>query len=188
MPHRIGYTRVSTLDQSIEMQVSALKAAGCDVIFSDEGVSGSQRSRPAFDQALEALKPGDTLMVWRLDRMGRSLMHLIEINKCFRERGIFFESLTEKIDTSTPMGEFVFHILGAVAQLEREIIRERTLAGLAVAAENGRTPGRPRALSNEQVLEAYVKLRNGASCEDVADELGIHPITLRRSMSELRAA
>lgn len=141
---KIGYTRVSTAEQNLAYQVTALKAAGCEIIFEDEGVSGATASRPALDQALAELRDGDTLIVWRLDRLGRSLKHLIELNDSLTARGIFFESLNEKIDTSTAMGKFVFHILGAVAELEREIIRERTLAGMAEAAKRGRYPGRPR--------------------------------------------
>lgn len=134
---------MSTADQSLDMQVSALKEAGCKLVFEDHGLSGLKTSRPGFNLALEALEAGDTLIVWRLDRMGRSLRHLIEIEAELSTIGAHFESLTEKIDTSTPMGQFVFHILGAVAQLEREIIRERTLAGMAEAAKRGRFPGRP---------------------------------------------
>lgn len=144
MSRKIGYARVSTTEQNLDLQISALKAAGCDKIYRDKGISGCQADRPAFAKALEATHTGDTLLIWRLDRMSRSLKHLIEINYSLNQRGAFMESLTEKIDTSTPMGEFVFHILGAVAQLEREIIRERTLAGLAEAAKNGRFPGRPK--------------------------------------------
>ncbi len=141
---KIGYARVSTAEQNLGLQVSALKAAGCDLIFEDSGISGATASRPALDQAITELRAGDTLIVWRLDRLGRSLKHLIALNDGLSECGAFFESLNEKIDTSTAMGKFVFHILGAVAELEREIIRERTLAGMAEAAKEGRLPGRPR--------------------------------------------
>ncbi|GFE65551.1 recombinase family protein [Litoreibacter roseus] len=141
---KIGYARVSTAEQNLALQISALEAAGCDHIYEDAGVSGALSCRPALDQALAALQSGDTLIVWRLDRLGRSLRHLIDLNADLQAKGAFFESVTEKIDTSTAMGEFVFHILGAVAQLEREIIRERTLAGMAEAAKEGRFPGRPR--------------------------------------------
>lgn len=144
MSRKIGYARVSTSDQHLELQLAALEATGCDKIYQDHGVSGSLTSRPAFDSLLNDIGKGDTLVVWRLDRMGRSLKHLIEINELLTQRGAFLESLTEKIDTSTPTGEFVFHILGAVAQLERRMISERTLAGLAEAAKRGRYPGRPR--------------------------------------------
>ena len=144
MAKTYGYYRVSTAEQNPELQVIALKNAGCDEILGDVGVSGMKASRPAFDQILARIGEGDKLVVWRLDRMGRSLRHLIEVNALLEKRGAKFESVTEKVDTSTPMGEFVFHILAAVAQLERQIIRERTLAGLEAAAANGRFPGRPR--------------------------------------------
>lgn len=141
---KIGYARVSTAEQNLALQVSALREAGCSVIFEDQGVSGAHGARPALDKAMAALCEGDTLIVWRLDRLGRSLRHLIELNDALEAEGVYFESLTEKIDTSTAMGTFVFHILGAVAELEREIIRERTLAGMAEAAKEGRFPGRPK--------------------------------------------
>ena len=144
MARKIGYARVSTSDQNLDLQISALKAAGCANLYRDHGVSGALASRPAFDELLEAIGEGDTLVIWRLDRMGRSLKHLIEVNELLSRRGAFLESLNDKIDTSSPTGEFVFHILGAVAQLERRIISERTLAGLAEAAKRGRYPGRPR--------------------------------------------
>lgn len=143
-PTAYGYYRVSTAEQNPQLQIDALKAAGCLEILGDVGISGSKTRRPAFDELMSKIGDGDKLIVWRLDRMGRSLRHLIEVNAVLEERGAAFESLTEKIDTSNPMGEFVFHILAAVAQLEREIIRERTLAGMAVAASEGRYPGRPR--------------------------------------------
>jgi len=144
MCRRLGYARVSTVDQNLSLQLSALQAANCDVIYEDHGVSGSVRNRPAFEKLLNEIGEGDILVIWRLDRMGRSLKHLIEINELLGERGAFLESLTDKIDTSSATGEFVFHILGAVAQLERRMISERTLAGLAEAAKRGRFPGRPR--------------------------------------------
>lgn len=186
MPQKIGYYRVSTAEQNADLQIKALKKAQCDFILGDKGISGCQRERPKFDQALSLLRPGDTLLIWRLDRMSRSLKHLIEINEILIERGAYFESLTEKIDTSSPMGEFVFHILGAVAQLEREIIRERTLAGLAVAAENGKCPGRPRKLTNEQLIwAAESHFTYQMDTKDIASELGVHQETIRRRFREL---
>lgn len=144
MAKTYGYYRVSTHDQNPELQIRALKEAGCSEILGDIGFSGAKSSRPAFDEIMGKIGDGDKLVVWRLDRMGRSVRHLVEVNETLSKRAACFESLTEKLDTSTPMGEFVFHILAATAQLEREIIRERTLAGLAVAAANGRFPGRPK--------------------------------------------
>ena len=144
MAKTYGYYRVSTPEQNPDLQINALKNAGCDEISGDVGFSGAKSSRPAFDEIISQIGKGDKLIVWRLDRMGRSVRHLVEVNELMSARGATFESLTEKLDTSTPMGEFVFHILAAVAQLEREIIRERTLAGMAEAARRGRYPGRPR--------------------------------------------
>lgn len=144
MAKTYGYYRVSTHEQNPELQIRALKEAGCSEILGDVGFSGTKTSRPAFNEIMSKIGEGDKLVVWRLDRMGRSLRHLVKVNETLIRRGAKFESLTEKIDTSTPMGEFVFHILAAVAQLERQIIRERTLAGLAIAASKGRFPGRPR--------------------------------------------
>ncbi len=140
----IGYARVSTDGQSLDPQILQLRAAGCGKIYTDQGLSGIKRKRDGFDAAMGALSRGDKLIVTRLDRMGRSLKHLIEINEALAERGAALESLNEKLDTSTALGNFMFQILGSVAELEREIIRERTLAGLAAAAEKGRYPGRPR--------------------------------------------
>jgi DNA invertase Pin-like site-specific DNA recombinase len=147
MDRKLGYARVSTSDQNLSLQVTALKAAGCTKIYRDHGVSGSLASRPAFDELLGDIGKGDTIVIWRLDRLGRSLKHLIEVNELLKHRGAYLESLNDKIDTSSPTGEFVFHILGAVAQLERRMISERTLAGLAEAAKRGRYPGRPRKLA-----------------------------------------
>ncbi|MEO0411743.1 MAG: recombinase family protein [Pseudomonadota bacterium] len=186
MNRKVGYYRVSTADQNAALQISALELAQCDQIYGDQGISGSERNRPDFDKALSAIERGDTLVIWRLDRMSRSLKHLIEINQVLNERGAFLESLTEKIDTSTPMGEFVFHILGAVAQLEREIIRERTLAGLSVAAANGKFPGRKRKLDPQQISWAarryYVEQ---AKPSVIAADLDVHPETLRRHLKPL---
>ena len=182
MPRKIGYARVSTAEQNLDLQVSALKSAGCHPIFTDQGVSGCQRERPEFDKALAMVRGGDTLMIWRLDRMSRSLKHLIEINELLDARGAFFESLTEKIDTSTAMGEFVFHILGAVAQLEREIIRERTLAGLAEAARKGKYPGRPHKLHREGVLTAHhLMMEGGHALACVAKLYSVSPTTMSRA-------
>ena len=144
MPKIIGYARVSTSEQDLEPQIIPLKKAGCCQIFTDHGVSGASKDRPAFNAAMASLDKDDRLVVCRLDRMGRSLKHLIEINEELTSRDVSLESLNEKIDTSTAIGNFVFQILGAVAELEREIIRERTMAGLAAAAKRGRFPGRPK--------------------------------------------
>src|ERR671929_2209816 len=123
----IGYARVSTLDQNLDLQIDALRSAGCEDIFTDH-ISGTKARRPGLEQALSHLRPGDTLVVWRLDRLGRSLRHLIDTVTDLQEKGIGFKSLTESIDTTTSGGKLVFHIFGALAEFEREIIRERTHA------------------------------------------------------------
>ncbi|HCZ3560526.1 TPA: recombinase family protein, partial [Escherichia coli] len=136
----IGYIRVSTNDQNTGLQRNALECAGCEQIFEDK-MSGNTTQRPGLKRALKKLKPGDTLMVWKLDRLGRSMRHLVALTDELQQQGINFRSLTDNIDTSTPMGRFFFHIMGALAEMERELIVERTRAGLAAARERGRTGG-----------------------------------------------
>ena len=150
----VGYARVSTDEQNVSPQVDALKKAGCQRMFQDKG-SGAKSERPGLKEALEYLRKGDTLLVWRLDRLGRSLRHLIDTVKALEERGIGFRSLQESIDTTTSGGRLVFHIFGALAEFERSLIRERTRAGLAAARARGRRGGRPRALRGKKVELAY---------------------------------
>ena len=147
----VGYARVSTQDQNLDLQLDALKAAGCEKIFTDEGISGSKSDRPGLNKALEFCRQGDTLTVWKLDRLGRSLAHLIEVVKGLGDRGVEFKSVQETIDTSTPGGKLVFHIFCSMAEFERDLIRERTNAGLAAAKSRGRNGGRPQALTSEQI-------------------------------------
>jgi DNA invertase Pin-like site-specific DNA recombinase len=146
----IGYARVSTDDQNLDMQRDALEKAGCEQIYTDR-VSGTKDNRPGLTVALSHLRSGDTLVVWRLDRLGRSLRHLIDTVTGLQERGIGFKSITESIDTTTSGGKLVFHIFGALAEFEREIIRERTQAGLVAARARGRNGGRPKKLTNKQI-------------------------------------
>src|SRR5919201_955449 len=141
----IGYARVSTQDQTLDLQKDALTKAGCERLFSDTA-SGASTERKGLEQALGQLREGDTLVVWRLDRLGRSLPHLIETVTALEQRGIGFRSLTESIDTTTSGGKLIFHIFGALAEFERNLIRERTLAGLAAARARGRSGGRPKVL------------------------------------------
>jgi DNA invertase Pin-like site-specific DNA recombinase len=140
--YRIGYARVSTLEQDEALQHDALTAAGCERVFVDR-VSGKLEHRPALDAMLDQLRPGDSVTVWRLDRLGRSLRHLIDVVADLEARGVAFRSLTESIDTSTPGGKLTFHLFGALAEFERDLIRERTMAGLAAARARGRMGGRP---------------------------------------------
>src|SRR3954471_23379607 len=148
----IGYARVSTIDQTLALQQDALTAAGCAELYTDT-VSGSVTTRPGLTQALSHLRAGDTLVVWRLDRLGRSLPHLIETVSQLQEQGIGFRSLQEQIDTTTSSGKLVFHVFGALAEFERDLIRERTHAGLAAARRRGRLFGRPKVLSPQEVKQ-----------------------------------
>lgn len=155
----IGYARVSTQDQLLDLQRDALKGAGCEKIFEDQ-ISGASRSRSGLDSALEVLRSGDTLVVWRLDRLGRSLPHLIETVGDLEKRGVGFRSLGEAIDTTSPSGTLVFQIFGAIAEFERNLIRERTQAGLAAARARGRMGGRPPKLNEKKrqmLAEMYEK-------------------------------
>lgn len=145
---KIGYARISTSRQSLEMQISALEKEGCDKIFS-EVVSGSKVKRDQLDEMLNYARSGDTIVIWKLDRLGRSLKHLIELIQDFEKKEIHFYSISDKIDTSTPMGKLVFHFMGALAQFERELIRERTKAGLENARARGRKGGRKKGISKK---------------------------------------
>lgn len=149
----IGYARVSTDDQNLDLQKDALVKAGCEKIY-EEKKSGSQIQREELTRVLDLLRKGDTLVVWRLDRLGRTLKHLIEIINQLENRGIGFKSLTESIDTTTSTGKLIFHIFGALSEFERNLIRERTNAGLAAARARGRKGGRPKALTTDKVAMA----------------------------------
>lgn len=150
----IGYARVSTIDQNLALQLDALKKAGCEKIFEDKA-SGGKVDRPGLQAALDFAREGDTVLVWRLDRLGRSLKHLIEMVTRLNEQGIGFRSLQEAIDTTTSGGKLVFQIFGALAEFERNLIRERTQAGLEAARARGRKGGRPKALDHKKVELAY---------------------------------
>jgi DNA invertase Pin-like site-specific DNA recombinase len=176
----IGYARVSTHDQTLHMQRDALEKAGCKKIFTDQ-VSGTKTERKGLTEALSHLREGDILVVWRLDRLGRSLRHLIDTVTMLQSMGIGFKSLTENIDTTTSGGKLVFHIFGALAEFEREIIRERTQAGLESARSRGKVGGRPKALTAKEVQ----MLRNMASdksltVSDICNTLGIGRTTFYR--------
>ena len=149
----IGYARVSTADQNLDLQLDALAGAGCEKTFTDTA-SGSKAEREGLDDAVAFARRGDTLVVWKLDRLGRSLRHLINVVTELSDRGVGFRSLQENLDTTSSGGKLVFHVFGALAELERDLIRERTQAGLAAARARGRKGGRPKALSDEQVRMA----------------------------------
>src|SRR5512144_88850 len=149
----VGYARVSTFDQTLALQQDALTQAGCERVFTDTA-SGSRTDRPGLDEALDFARPGDTLVVRRLDRLGRSLRHLIDTVFLLQERGIGFKSLQEQIDTTTSGGKLVFHVFGASAEFERDLIRERTQAGLTAARARGRLGGTPEAGDAKKVQNA----------------------------------
>jgi len=146
---RIGYARVSTLEQHLDLQIDALETAGCEKIFTDT-TSGAGSERFGLSQALSFMREGDVFIVWKLDRLGRSLRDLIDIISALRQRGIGFRVLQESIDTTTPAGELIFHIFGALAEFERALIRQRTQAGLQAARARGRKGGRPKKLNPKQ--------------------------------------
>ena len=181
-PRFIGYARVSTDAQTTALQRDALNAAGCDRLF-EEKESGARRSRPQLDKALEYLDRGDTLVVWKLDRLGRSLRDLLDAAEVLRERGIALRSLTEHIDTSTAAGKMLYAILGAVAQFERDVLRERTVAGIRAAKARGERIGRPPALTPSQIREAKAMMARGDSPSHVARILRIGRSTLYRALS-----
>lgn len=163
----VGYVRVSTNDQNTALQRNALESSGCELIFEDK-ISGKTSDRPGLKRVLRTLSEGDTLVVWKLDRLGRSMRHLVGLVEELRERGINFKSLTDSIDTSSPMGRFFFHVMGALAEMERELIVERTRAGLVAARAEGRVGGRRPKLSPEQWAQAGRLIENGVNRKQVA--------------------
>jgi DNA invertase Pin-like site-specific DNA recombinase len=176
----IGYARVSTQDQTLTLQQDALKKAGCTRSFTDTA-SGAKTERKGLEEALSYLRSGDTLVVWRLDRLGRSLKDLISTMTDLSERGIGFKSLTEQIDTTTSGGKLIFHIFGALAEFERNLIRERTQAGLLAARARGRTGGRPKALRDRRLSMAQALYNNKQnSIADICQTLKISKATLYR--------
>lgn len=178
----IGYARVSTGDQTLDLQTDALTAAGCDRIFTDT-LSGAKSDRPGLEEALDYVRSGDTLVVWRLDRLGRSLQHLIETVTQLEQRGIGFRSLTESIDTTTSGGKLIFHVFGALAEFERDLIRERTNAGLAAARARGRVGGRPRKLTAKQIeLARRMHADKQTDVATICQTLGISKSTLYRAL------
>ncbi len=177
----VGYARVSTDDQTLDLQQDALKKAGCERIFTDTA-SGTKADRPGLEEAIDFLRAGDSLAVWRLDRLGRSLKNLIELVNRLHGRQISFRSLTEQIDTTTSGGKLIFHIFGALAEFERDLIRERTQAGLAAARARGRQGGRPRLLETEKKVAMAQTLYNDKSnsIAQICQTLRISRATLYR--------
>lgn len=178
----VGYARVSTQDQKPALQLDALKMAGCEKVFTEKA-SGAQRDRLELAAALSYMRPGDSLVVWKLDRLARSLPQLIETVAQLEAKGIGLRSLTEAIDTTTAGGKLIFHIFGALAEFERSVIRERTRAGLKAARDRGRKGGRPPALSAADLAAAKALLRDPAiTVEEVATRLKVSPATLYRHL------
>lgn len=184
---RIGYARVSTADQELAPQLDVLRARGCEPIYS-EHASGKHADRPELAQAMKALRAGDTLVVWRLDRLGRSLPDLIATVNELAGRGVAFESVTEAIDTTTASGKLVFNIFASLADFERHLIGERTRAGLAAGRARGRMGGRPPALTSRQLREARLLLTDPeATVTAVAERYGVSRTTLYKGLRELAA-
>jgi DNA invertase Pin-like site-specific DNA recombinase len=184
----VGYARVSTQDQNPALQRDALEAAGCDKIF-EEKASGAQRDRPQLMAALDYMREGDALIVWKLDRLARSLKQLIETVELLEERRIGFRSLTEAIDTTTSGGKLVFHIFAALAEFERGIIRERTTAGLAAARARGRVGGRPPALTASDLTQAKALLADPEiTVKQIAARMGVSVSTLYKHLPAARSA
>jgi DNA invertase Pin-like site-specific DNA recombinase len=182
MSHILGYARVSTVDQNPNLQLDALKEAGCHRIFVDKA-SGALDERPELTKALDHLRSGDTLAVWKLDRLGRSLRHLIDVVGELQGRGVGLRSLHENIDTTTPGGKLVFHVFGALAEFERDMIRERTVAGLAAARARGRKGGRPSTMTPAKIKiarEMYDSRQH--TVEAIAKTIGVSRASIYRHL------
>lgn len=175
----IGYARVSTQDQNLELQREALVKLGCQKIFEDN-VSGTRADRPGLAKAFELLREGDTLVVWKLDRLGRSVKQLVDLVGEFHKQGVHFRSLTDAIDTGTPSGRFFFHVMASLAEMERELTVERTRAGLEVARQLGRKGGRRPKMTDSKIASAKKLLASGVPPRDVARNLGVSVPTLYR--------
>ncbi|WP_067975909.1 recombinase family protein [Mycolicibacter icosiumassiliensis] len=184
----IGYARVSTADQSPDLQLDALAAAGAVKVYTDRGVSGALSHRLELDRCLEHLRAGDTLVVWRLDRLARSLRNLLELVESLSQRGIHLRSLTESIDTGSASGRLVLSVFGALAEFERSLVVERTQAGLAAAKARGTRLGRRPSLSDSQLDQARTLVAAGHRVEEVARTLGVGRSTLYRALSQTAAA
>lgn len=180
---KFGYARVSTADQNMVMQVDALKAAGCDKIYTEK-ISGVRDDRPELERLLDQLREGDTLVVYKLDRLGRSTFRLLELTADLEGRGVEFVSIVDGIDTSTPVGRFFFRTMASIAELERDIIVERTQAGLKAARARGRVGGRPRV--DESKVSAAVELYNAGtmSVPEIVEATGVSKATLYRRLRE----
>ncbi len=179
---KFGYARVSTKDQNLSLQVDALKEAGCEMIF-QEKISGAKSERPELNRMLDQLRKGDVVVIWKLDRLGRSLRDLVGLIDKFKEKGAGLQSLNDSIDTTTPTGKLIFHIFASLAEFERSIISERTKAGLAAARARGRNGGRPKGLSKkaqDQARLAETLYKEERSISEICNHVGISRATLYR--------
>lgn len=178
---KLGYARVSTRDQKLDLQIDALENAGCEKIFSDV-ISGASKERPNLNAMLEQCRAGDTIVIYKLDRLGRSLIHLVNLVNKLMENGVHLQSLTDNIDTSTSQGKLMFNVFASLAEFERDLIRERTQAGLNAARARGRFGGRPKGLSKEAEAISYAAValyREGKlSVQQISNRLGISKMTL----------
>jgi DNA invertase Pin-like site-specific DNA recombinase len=177
----VGYARVSRIDQNLEQQVSALESAGCERIFTDK-LSGVKAERAGLADALSYLRDGDTLVIWKLDRLGRSVRQLLSLADELNKKGVNLKSLTDVIDTATPSGRFFFNVMAALAEMERDLIIERTRAALDVARQQGRFGGRPRLFTESKKQKARLLLDSGVSAKEVAADFGVSVKTLYRHL------
>lgn len=180
---RIGYARVSTDEQTLDLQLDALEAAGCDRIFTDKGISAIAKKRPGFEKALAALEPGSSLVLYKFDRAFRSLRHALDVLEYFEKRGIAFKVITEGIDTSTAMGRCFFQIRNSFSELERNLISERTKAGMAAARKRGVPLGRPPSLSDKQIRDVRRRRSAGEHMDVIAAKVGVSARTLYRAVN-----
>ncbi len=183
----LGYARVSTDEQKLDLQLHALREAGCNRLFVDKGISGGESDRPGLTKALTSLRPGDTLVVWRLDRLGRSLINLIQLIETLGRHGINFRSLNENIDATSSGGRLIFHMMAALCEFERTLISERTKAGMDAARRRGRRLGRPPELRGERLKAAVSAVREkGEPLQEVAARFNVSTRTLKRAMQAER--
>lgn len=182
----IGYARVSTEDQHLDLQINALKLAGCSAIFEDQGISATAKRRPGFEQALASLQAGDVFVVWKMDRAFRSLKNALNILEEFENRGVEFRCLTEDIDTTTAMGKCMYQIRHAFSELERNLIRERTKAGMEAARQRGAHLGRPKKLSHPQIaqMQSLLQCHPGMTLAQIAGQFDVSTRTIYRVLSQ----